>query len=146
MNREIKFRGLHKNAEHIAEWKYGEMRVYHLQNPKGYLISDENDRGWYVNPDTIGQYTGMKDKKGVEIYEGDMLFDGSFYSLDHGLPVVSIGSFTGEWLRYIIEEDEPEEIELNGVYMTTKHGHAIGLNQDIVSRFEVLGNIHERGE
>jgi len=72
--REIKFRGKRKNN---GEWVYG---CYYQYSDGRVAILTHEDIGFQywtgkqqVDPKTVGQYTGLKDKNDKEIYEGDIV-------------------------------------------------------------------------
>lgn len=115
MNREIKFRGKHSN-----KWIYG----YLLKNidDNKYYISVSLDQFYQVKEETLGQYTGLKDKNGVEVYEGDKVM------------------FDYEWTK-------PDEI---GVVTWNKDtasfqikGHIPSSSMKRLDRMKVIGNVYE---
>ena len=71
MNREIKFRVYDKDLK----------KMRYLNNSHDFICFDEKGNGYYHNMQTglgewfsdLMQYTGLKDKNGVEIYEGDLI-------------------------------------------------------------------------
>ena len=131
--REVIFRG--KQTDN-GEWIEGAYSPFHLnfgereEKPHIIIISDDEDIDglWCeVIPETVGQYTGLTDKNGKRIFEGDIVrYDVNYHDMVISYDVENWGG----WLY----EDMDDNMQAYSIY------------EFCLRDIAVVGNIHDNPE
>lgn len=135
--REILFRG--KRMDN-GEWVYGSYGDY---MSLGAMIIDKPYPGcdgglsavgfWVVRSDTVGQYTGLNDKNGTKIFEGDIL---------------RVSKYGETYLSKIVFNEKTAGFEFWWKFICGEYGElATGkYNMAQFEDIEVIGNIYDTPE
>ena len=168
MKREILFRG---KSIGTAEWLYGHLFNYGLTAPSNVpCISvcvptswEEAYNLYTVRPDTVGQYTGLKDTNGKEIYEGDILRVSEYENIltrefkddPNRFDVFTLDEIKGDlqksYTSPVVWEEGTFCISTNGDWLHCNDMFLAVLFGDMklsnpIFDFEVIGNIHDNPE
>ena len=124
--RTIKFRGkcIDETTDN-GKWIVGSL----LQDDNGIFMIvcfvDHHEQWYRVDPDTVGQYTGLKDRNGKDIYEGDIISG-------------SNGSINGYEWPFVLQIEWDEE--------ACRFNTPRWRDMNKTHYYDVIGNIHDNPE
>ena len=130
--REIKFRG----KDCWGNWRYGDLMKNSIPTASPVIVEnfyydDPDDSMFEVDSATIGQFTGLKDCKGQEIFEGDIL---RYLPPWRWVDTKRIGVVVFEDYSFYVKNEYTTDLLFN-----------IAVNSD-GAPFEVIGNIYNNPE
>lgn len=133
--REIKFRARYKHGIlpvlgqtllNEGTWVYGDLRHRKVVP----CIYDDEAHTYPIDPETIGQFTGIRDENGREIYEGDIISYFEEYDMEN----------THKYVGEVIFEE--------GVFWVRSKKQPYAMLRMLAfdmptSTFQVIGNVYE---
>jgi hypothetical protein len=145
MNREILFRGqdiksrkwVEGDLIHGVGAKSGSIYILPRKINLAYVENCDHLDGYEVLPETVGQFTGLTDKNGVKIFEGDVVIWNDGDDGDKRIRKATVVMHPS--LRFVLTDDTPTGM----IGHEFCFGHFI--YEDTENHIEVTGNIHEGG-
>ena len=128
--REILFRG--KRVDN-GEWVYG--LLCRAVDTYASIVEKDTEVLYSVSTKTIGQYTGLTDKNGKKIFEGDVL------NVHDQIPM-----FDGYDTDEIVYNGKVMYIKNQGMYVCEGNNDGNALCALNLDKCEVIGNIHDNPE
>ena len=144
MEREIAFRGKSKSTGEWVDGYYVGDNTIIAYNEVVYdmgFIDTSPCHDCY--PGSIGQFTGLYDKNGKEIYEGDILRGNEYpFNCD------GVDNYFAEivWADNVCGFYRLTHKNPNSTVRGISHGNWEQLDEDDIKSFEVIGNIHDNPE
>lgn len=135
MKREIKFRG--KRLDN-GEWVIG--LLVKMWGEWHIIDWDDENTAYPVHPDTIGQFTGVKDKNGTRIFEGDVIECLDIFD-DPIRHRVEFRPEKGYFALFLIKGGDPWAIKVGNPDV----GYICQSDIDRWSKY-IVGNIHDNPE
>ena len=130
MAREIKFRA--KNVMN-GEWVCGDLVHYNHSHTHISIAEKECKEQYFVHPETVCQFIGIKDNRGREIYEGDIL---EYYNDITKKSHVS-GHVVYDEYKAAFNIVNPED---------GRHLYIMPTDDGIEPHLNIIGNIHDNPE